>query len=239
MMEALELPSDTEAALAIVSRDAPAGARLRGCAASPVHALYAVVHEPTEVDQELERLRLEHTCRLLQVSTPYGDEQIVARASDYASAMRDCEDGGSLAAAALARCGGLEGGATTYSLLPTPYSLSYLVLILPASYFLLATGAPVSTLRGRSCKLPGCRARTGRVCTVLAGSSFPPTCIHTHMHTYTHACTCRARTSLRQACVHACIQVPCWLAVGQSERLVSRRGRHVAVGHRKYGGSRK
>ena len=101
------LPSDTDAAFAIILRDAPLGARLRGCPACPMHSLYTVVHEATEVDQEVERLRLAHECRVLKLATPHGDELLLVRAADYARAMRDSEDG-AIALAALATCTGIH-----------------------------------------------------------------------------------------------------------------------------------
>lgn len=103
------LLSDTEAAVACLLGECPPGALLLGsvpCAL--VHALYAVVHEATDVDRELERLRLSHTLRVLKLPAA-GDERLLVRAEDYARALRD--SGGEHArrwADVLPRCTGVS-----------------------------------------------------------------------------------------------------------------------------------
>ena len=121
----LPVLSDTEAAIALVLAECPAGAMLfasssgssssgsssssggsgsgvggggsnsapAGSAAEQkplpcalVHALHAVVHHATEVDVELERLRLSHTIRVLKLPA-FGDERLLLRAEDYADAL--------------------------------------------------------------------------------------------------------------------------------------------------------
>ena len=102
------LPSDTEAALAMLTSQCPPGARLLDGAASvaPLHALYTVVHEPTEVDQEVERLRLANQLRILRLHTPYGEEHLVLDAHEYATAMAACVEGRAVASA-LEQCTGI------------------------------------------------------------------------------------------------------------------------------------
>ena len=81
--------SDTEASLALLLSDCPPGAMLTNnptpCAL--LHALYALVNEPTAVDLELERLRLAHTVRVLLLPA-HGDERLVLRAEDYSNALQ-------------------------------------------------------------------------------------------------------------------------------------------------------
>ena len=107
-----ELPSDVEAALAVLHADCPAGARPTGCPCFPLHSVYAVVHEPTEVDQELEQLRLSHRVRVLRLMTAHGEEHVVVPAEAYASAMRDGgeTEGDAAVAAVLAECTGVRVG---------------------------------------------------------------------------------------------------------------------------------
>jgi hypothetical protein len=105
----LTLPSDTEAALDILLRDCPPGSRVGDakfpCAIS--HSLYSVVHHSTEVDLEIERLRLSNAIRVMKLPA-HGDERLLIRAADYTSALQasGCEGAADLAAA-LPQCTGL------------------------------------------------------------------------------------------------------------------------------------
>ena len=108
--EALELPllSDTEAALACVLGECPRGALLADgtvpCALW--HAVYAVIHLPTNVDVELERLCHANAIRVLKLPA-HGDERLVLRAEDYERALRSSDQEGANAFAdALRHCTG-------------------------------------------------------------------------------------------------------------------------------------
>lgn len=127
-MDDIPLLSDTEAAIALVLSECPPGAMLRpgtaaassSSAAAPpapstlpcalVHALHAVIHHATEVDVELERLRLAHTVRVLKLPA-YGDERLILRADDYANALARsdcCELAPLVARVALPKCTGVR-----------------------------------------------------------------------------------------------------------------------------------
>ena len=84
----MALPSDTEAALECVFSQAPNGARLNGYPCLPLHALYAVVHQATDVDCEIRRLRTNHIIRVLQLPNS-GSDLVVMREADYLAAHRD------------------------------------------------------------------------------------------------------------------------------------------------------
>lgn len=83
-----DLPSDTEAALRLISSQCPLGARVSGRPVALLHSLYAVVASGTDVDHEVERLRLAHRARVLQIPTPHGIESLIFEATEYAAAMR-------------------------------------------------------------------------------------------------------------------------------------------------------
>ena len=97
------LPSDTEAALELLHAQCPPGATLSGIAVSPLHMLYSVVHDGTDVDHELERLRLSHRVRIVQLATPHGVESIVVRPERFADSLRAFDE---IVAGCLARCTG-------------------------------------------------------------------------------------------------------------------------------------
>ena len=108
--EAADLPvlSDTEAALACVLGECPRGALLADgtvpCALW--HSVYAVIHLPTNVDVELERLCHANAIRVLKLPA-HGDERLVLRAEDYERALRSSQQEGANAFAdALPRCTG-------------------------------------------------------------------------------------------------------------------------------------
>ena len=74
------------------------------------HSLHAVVHQATDVDIELERLRLSHTIRILKLPA-YGDERLLLRAEDYANALAKsgcCDAAARVARQALPLCTGMH-----------------------------------------------------------------------------------------------------------------------------------
>lgn len=113
-LDGAELPSDTEAGLSLLLAQCPPGARMSTATkevcvpSAQMHALYAVVRDGTEVDREVERLRLQHTVRVLKLPT-HEDEQLILRASDYEALMSNSGvEGAALCAAALAQCTGVS-----------------------------------------------------------------------------------------------------------------------------------
>jgi len=101
-----ELPSDTEAALALLAAQAPPASRI--CGRNPVasqHYLYTIVKDGTDVDREIERLRLAHRVHVLLIPTPRGTEHVLVRTEHYAAALR--EAGFDELAVCVASCAGL------------------------------------------------------------------------------------------------------------------------------------
>lgn len=108
--DALPELSDTEAALALVLGACPPGALLN-TPSHPVpcalwHAVYAVVHTPTDVDVEIERLRHQHDVRVL-TRPGAGEERLLLRADDYVRALHTSGiEGADVLAKALPMCTG-------------------------------------------------------------------------------------------------------------------------------------
>ena len=107
--------TDTEAAIALGIGEAPPGALVTpsaGCQVPciPVHALYAMLHDRTATDNELERLRCAGIIRMIRMPAS-GDERLILRAEDYLKAMKEsnCEAAANLTAtSALSRCTGVR-----------------------------------------------------------------------------------------------------------------------------------
>lgn len=81
-----DLPSDTDAALSYLLAQCPAAMRPSSVPVVLLSQLYAVVKDRTEVDQEIEKQRLAHEIRLLQLPS-LREERLILRAAQYAQAM--------------------------------------------------------------------------------------------------------------------------------------------------------
>ena len=116
-MDAAFLPTDVEVALSCLQGDCPPGARLISgmVPCFPLHSMYAVLHEATEANHELEELRLSSGVRILTCATAHGEEKMLVPASEFTMAMRQVdghaeEAGTSVDHEALAKCTGLQLG---------------------------------------------------------------------------------------------------------------------------------
>lgn len=94
--------SDTEVAVQLLLRDCPPGARTADddVPIAMLHCLYSIVDYSTEVDQDLESMRLANKVRILKLPA-HGDERVIVSVDDYTRALRNsgCEGADALAEA--------------------------------------------------------------------------------------------------------------------------------------------
>ena len=81
-----QLPSDTEAAVAMLLGQCPTAIRPRSVAVVLVSQCYAVVNDRTAVDQEIEERRLSNAWRVLQLPSSR-EERVLVKSDAYANAM--------------------------------------------------------------------------------------------------------------------------------------------------------